>query len=145
MHIFCPREGEQQLLLPVKASCFLSSGEFKPQTNELVGQAGEIIHFFQWTFIHAFASSRRKNVFTRPNMFPYYIHIVQSRAMSVRTCSHLRKVLMARSKGVLKGPNADLHYASINSKQADQVHIPTLFLIYLCPTFWMPSQLLKFH
>lgn len=62
MHMLRPREEEEQLLLPVKSFIFPFLREFKPQPNELDGQAGEFINFFLFTFMCALSSSRRKTL-----------------------------------------------------------------------------------
>lgn len=132
MHILCPRD-EEQLLLPIKSFLFPLSREFKPQINELVGQAGEFINFFLvYSFTYAFASSRRKMLLQEDQTSSPITSMFSAQGVtSARTRHHLPKEKTDR------GPNSGLRHASINSRRTNRVHIPTLFPIYLCPTFWM--------
>lgn len=138
MRILCPREEEEQLLFPVKSFIFPLFREFKPQTNELVGQAGEFINFFQSTFMYVFFYKTTKYL---PLQCPHApLRGLWASGPAVNWQKHLWHLLPKEKTG----PNSGLSYTSINSRWADWVHIPTLFLIYLCPTFWMSSQLLSF-
>lgn len=118
MHILRPRE-EEQLLLPVKSFIFPFLREFKPQTNELDGQAGEFIIFFLFTFVCALSSSRRKTIL-QDQIFYLKCPQAQLRALpasGLPACSHSMQALMASfSQGEDKGPHFGPHYASTNSR-----------------------------
>lgn len=146
MHILCPGKEEEQLLLPGKSFIFPLFREFKPQTSERVGLAGEFINFFQSSFMYALANSRRKTLLREDQISSPTTSTFSAQGVtSVRTCSYLTEVPTASpSKGEDRGLNSALCYTSINSRWADWVHIPAPFLIYLHPTVWTSSQLLGF-
>lgn len=118
MHILRPRE-EEQLLLPVKSFIFPFLREFKPQPNELDGQAGEFINFFPFTFMCALSSSRRKTILQDQIFYLKCPHAQLSGlpASGLPACSHSMQALIASfSQGEDKGPHSGPHYASINSR-----------------------------